>query len=175
MSNMHAGKLIRVLGAAGLCAALLSCSKSEPQKKQAPSAPPVARAPEEPQAAPPATPAAASAGGTAYERSQDGTTTTVRVDRKDGAIHFALASQTPGGTCDLTIEGDAKEKEGDMESRDDDKGQSHFVAEYVYESADCGVSVSIDMDTRKMAWVSVWDCKAMKEGCELPSGPLSLK
>jgi hypothetical protein len=110
-----------------------------------------------------------------YERSDSGTTTAVRVDTKDGAIRFALTHKTPGGACDLSIEGDAREKEGDMESRDDDGGESHFVAEYVYESPDCGVSVSIDMETRKMAWVSAWDCKRMKDDCELSSGPLALK
>lgn len=181
MVKMHRSKLYRLVVAAWLCAAP-ACTKSDSSNQPAQGADktaekaasnaadrPAEKAPEQPAAKEPAAAAPAAAGLT-YERSEGGVTTTLRVDKKGSELSFTITSKA----CDATITGVAKEKEGDAESRDDDKGEAHFVSEYVYEGDGCGASVSINAD-QSLAWVSAWDCKLMKAGCELTSGPLTRK
>lgn len=108
-----------------------------------------------------------------YTGDRQGTPLTLAVVPGEGAISFELSAAPPDAACRFRLAGEATEKQGDLESRYDGEGNAHFVAEYLHESEDCGASISIDLDTRSMAWVSVYDCPRIPEQCRPDSwGPL---
>lgn len=177
--------LVIVIGAAAMLAA--ACSKPATQDHAdqptaaapaeptaAPPAEPAAAPPAEPAAAPPAEPTAAPAvKGDRYTVAKDGTEVTLGVTGNKGEIAFELVTQTADPKCKLSVSGTAKEKGGDVETREDEHGEMIAVAEYVYEAKDCWVSISLESDRRSLAWVSTADCTSVPESCWLNSfGPL---
>lgn len=167
---------------------LAACSKSTPSNTEptpsaeapavpsaeAPAAEPAAPAPEAP-AAPGAAPGAKLEvqGSDRYHLDKDGTRIALGVTPAKGTITFQLATAPSDPRCSLTLSGTAKEKGGDVETREDEQGEMIAVTEYVYESKDCGATISIAMDDRSTAWVSTYDCTSVPEACWLNSaGPL---
>lgn len=95
----------------------------------------------------------------------------LRVKKAQDGIQFKISVKNTPRDCQATISGEAKLKEGDMESRDNEQGESFFVQEYVYEGEDCGISISIDLDTESIAWISEFDCKnGHPTGCNFDIG-----
>ena len=173
-----------VIGAATVLAAAGSCSKTTAPGSGETAAPtetaagapaaPAAAAPQAPAAAPAAAPpAAAQIRGERYTLAQDGTQVTLGITGNTGEIAFELVTQPADPKCQLRLSGTAKEKGGDLETREDEQGEMIAVAEYVHESKDCWVSISLEMDKRSMAWVSTADCPNVPESCWLNTfGPL---
>ena len=163
-------------------AALLApaCSKATAPSGGEAAAPaetaPAPEAPAEvPAAAAPAAPAAPAAAikGDRYILDKEGTQVTLGVTGNTGELAFELVTQPADAKCQLRLSGTAKEKGGDMETREDEQGEMIAVAEYVSESKDCWVSISLEMDKRSMAWVSTADCPSVPESCWLNAfGPL---
>jgi hypothetical protein len=123
--------------------------------------------------APAAAPAAAPIQGDRYTLDQDGTQVTLGVTGTKGEIAFELVTQPADPKCRLRLSGTAKEKGGDLETREDEQGEMIAVSEYLHESKDCWVSISLEMDKRSMAWVSTADCPSVPESCWLDTfGPL---
>lgn len=99
----------------------------------------------------------------------------LHVIKKTGAIDFTIDVSNLDNNCKHSVKGTAKEKEGDLESREID-GEAVFVQEYVYTGDDCELYISIDMDGEATAWIAQGDCKDVDEMCPLePKGYLSLK
>ena len=89
-------------------------------------------------------------------------------------IQIELRADSERADCALRLTGTAVEKAGDLESRDDQLGHSHFVTEYIYERNDCHATVAIDIETKTLAWIAVFDCPALPTSCPpLPPGPLT--
>jgi hypothetical protein len=163
---------------AGACSKTTAPANNEPAPgTEAPAEAPAAEAPAAPAApaAPPAAPGAALdvQGSDRYNISKDGARIALGVTPAKGTITFQLATAPSDPKCNLTLSGTAKEKGGDSETREDEQGELVEVTEYLYESQDCGATVSIAAEDRSMAWVSVYDCKRVPEACWLTdAGPL---
>lgn len=173
-----------VLGAAAVLVA--ACSKpagqgnadqpaAEQTAAEQPAAPPAR--PEAPAAAPAAQAAQATQAtqikGDRYTLDKDGTQVTLGITGNTGEIAFELVTQAADPKCQLRLSGTAKEKGGDLETREDEQGEMIAVAEYLHESKDCWVTISLEMDRRSMAWVSTADCPNVPESCWLNTfGPL---
>jgi hypothetical protein len=166
-----------VLGAAAALAIAGSCSKTTAPGSGETAAPAETApgAPAAPAAAAPGAPAAPAAAikGDRYTLDRDGTQVTLGITGNTGEIAFELVTQPSDPKCQLRLSGTAKEKGGDMETREDEQGEMIAVAEYLHESKDCWVSISLEMDERSMAWVSTADCPSVPESCWLDTfGPL---
>jgi hypothetical protein len=159
-----------VVGAAAVLSAC-SSSGSRPASQDNPEQPAAAAAPA---AAPAPDPTAApAASGDSYSLDRDGTQVTLAVTGDQGAIAFELVAQSADEACRLRLSGTAKGKDGDSETREDENGEMFEVAEYLYESTDCWVSISLDSAQRSMAWVSTADCTSVPASCWLNMfGPL---
>jgi hypothetical protein len=95
--------------------------------------------------------------------------------KKTGAIEFIIEVTNSDNACERQVKGTAKAKQGDLESREID-GEAVFVQEYTFESPECSLSISIDMDSEAYAWVTPADCKDVDPLCRLDIGTfLSLK
>lgn len=162
-----------------------ACSKStapgntEPAPgTEAPAAPSTEAPPAPSTEAPPAPGAAPGAalevqGSDRYGLDKDGTRIALGVTPAEGTITFQLATAPSDPRCNLALSGTAKEKGGDSETREDEQGDLVEVAEYVYESKDCGATISIALEDRGAAWVSTYDCTRVPEACWLTDvGPL---
>jgi len=170
---------------AGACSKATAPGNTEPAPgAEAPAAPgteaPAAPAPGDtagaaPGAAPGTTPGAALdvQGDDRYKLTKDGTQIALGVTPAQGQITFQLATAPSDPKCRLTLSGTAKEKGGDIETREDEQGEMIAVSEYRYESKDCGATISLELDTRATAWVSTYDCTLVPEACWLTDmGPL---
>jgi hypothetical protein len=160
--------------------ALAACSKATApaNTEPAPSAEaPAAPAAEVPAAEPPTAPAPGATmdvqGSDRYKLAKDGTQIALGVTAAQGTITFQLATAPSDPRCNLTLSGTAKEKGGDSETREDEQGELVEVSEYLYESKDCGATISIAVADRATAWVSTYDCTLVPESCWLTDvGPL---
>jgi hypothetical protein len=167
--------IVFALGAAAVLATACSKPAGQGSAEQPAAEQPATPAAEQP-AAPPATPeapAAAPIKGDRYTVDKDGTQVTLGVTGNKGEIAFELVTQPADPKCRLRLSGTAKEKGGDLETREDDQGEMIAVAEYLSETKDCWVGISLEMDKRSMAWVSTADCPSVPESCWLDTfGPL---
>lgn len=156
----------------GAAAALSACSSSgnRPATQDSPEPPAAAATAPEP---PAAAAAATAAKGDRYTLDKDGTQVTLHVTGDQGEIKFELITQPADEACKLRLSGAARDKGGDSETREDENGEMFEVAEYLYESTDCWVSISLDSAQRGMAWISTADCTSVPESCWLNMfGPL---
>ena len=166
---------------AGACSKATAPGNTEPAPgTEAPAAPAPGDTPgATPGAAPGATPGATPGakidvqGDTRYNLTKDGTQIALGVTHGKDSITFHLATAPSDPRCRLTLSGTAKEKGGDVETREDEQGELIAVSEYPYESKDCSATISLELDTRATAWVSTYDCTLVPEECWLSSvGPL---
>lgn len=173
--------LMLALALAGACSKSTAPANTEPvPAPEAPATPgneaPAAPAPGAgPGATPGATPGAKLdvQGSDRYSLTKDGTQVALGVTPGQGQITFQLATAPSDPKCRLTLSGTAKEKGGDLETREDEQGEMIGVAEYLYESKDCGATISIALEDKSTAWVSVYDCTSVPEACWLTDvGPL---
>jgi hypothetical protein len=113
-------------------------------------------------------------GDTRYHLTKDGTQIALGVTQGKDTITFQLATAPSDPRCRLTLSGTAKEKGGDSETREDEQGELVEVNEYIYESKDCGATISIQAGfDHAAAWVSTYDCTLVPEACWLTDlGPL---
>lgn len=106
-------------------------------------------------------------GAVQYKGEERGAPLTLTVIPDEQVISFELTVAGSDAACRFTVAGEATSPEqGDLESREDEEGAAHFVAEYRHQGEDCGASISIDLDTRSMAWVSVYDCPRVPARCQ---------
>jgi hypothetical protein len=173
----------RAMALAAALAAAASCSKpaAESSAEQPAAAPAPAEAPgaaptEAPGAAPAEAPGAAPAApvaGDRYTLDKDGTQATLVVNRTRGGLTYQLTTQASDPKCALNVSGLAREKGGDSETREDEQGEMVEVAEFLHESKDCWVSISLESGKGSMAWISTADCPSVPESCWLNMfGPL---
>jgi pyruvate/2-oxoglutarate dehydrogenase complex dihydrolipoamide acyltransferase (E2) component len=160
--------LMLLVFAATLLVAVLVTACSKPADQPAAEQPAAQPAAEQPAAAP----AAPAATAERYLANKDGTQVTLGVTGNKGEIAFELVIQPADAACKLQVSGTAKEKSGDSETREDENGEMFVVSEYLYEAADCWVSVSLARE-QNLAWVSTADCTRVPESCWLNAfGPL---
>ncbi len=166
---------------AGACSKATAPGNTEPAPgTEAPAVPtPGDTAGATPGAAPGATPGATPGakidvqGDTRYNLTKDGTQIALGVTQGKDAITFQLATAPSDARCNLTLSGTAKLKGGDSETREDEQGELVEVNEYIYESKDCGATISIALEGHATAWVSTYDCTLVPEACWLTDmGPL---
>jgi hypothetical protein len=158
------------IGCAFALAACTSSSSSSPS--------PSGKPPGDPAKKPPAaktqtgpTAGATGAPHTEYRGEWGDRALTARIEPRGSGVSYALTASGPG--CDGRVQGVAAEKQGDLESRDDEAGTAHFVHEYDHETDACSVSISIDREDRSLAWVQAWDCPALAACAIDPDRPLT--
>lgn len=100
----------------------------------------------------------------------DGTQYQLRAEMLEAGLLFNLTVRN--GVGSLYEAGEAREREGDLESYDDGDGRSYLVRSFRYRTPDCKLNIAIDIDNADFAWIlwseSVDEKEGLRYACPLP-------
>lgn len=81
---------------------------------------------------------------------------------------FFLSAHDQKEDLKTSVFGEAVESQGDLESREDESGNAHFVRELIFNHSEGKIRILTDLDHNHLSWVEI------ESGCTGFSGPLQL-
>jgi hypothetical protein len=90
-------------------------------------------------------------------------------------LEFKLRVRNDETGCQTELEGMAKLRgeEGDLESREDESGHSHFVKEFEYATDQVRLIFALDLWEAELVWIYEADARLHQSGCSFGGdGPL---
>lgn len=94
---------------------------------------------------------------------------------KETTLAFRMMVRNEETGCQTEVEGEAKLRgeAGDLESREDESGHSHFVKEFEFVSDQTRLIIALDLWEAELVWIYEGDARIHQSGCSFGGdGPL---
>lgn len=97
-----------------------------------------------------------------YFLNDGGTRYQLHAEMREAGFIFTLTVRNELGS--LYANGEATERDGDLESVDDGDGETHLAVVYRHRSADCKLTFLMSIEEGRYMWISASDCEDELEG-----------